>query len=429
MSVEHVKWLLSELPALVGKGILSADGAEALRLHYGLDAQKGARSLGLILLSVLGALLIGAGVILLLAHNWSDLSRSVRTALSFLPLAACLAWAGWRFIAGRDGLGEKETLGVLWSISVAASIALVGQTYHIPGDLRQFLMTWMLLCLPVIYLTGSVAALCVYLAGVTGWVIHAGVSNMPTWLYWVLLLAGVPLVVRNLRSGGAGALWAPWVFAVSLPLGLGFALHALPDGLWTIVFAGLFASYLLAGELVSGTATGLWSRPLQVCGSIGVAVLALLLTYEFPWEVRSFSFQDTDVPWAIFATAALFPMAAVVLAVQSLRRPRLDRILAGGMPILAVAAYAISAMSDAEFPAQIAFNSFLLAWGLAALWQGVREGSLRGINGGMFSVAMLVVARFFDSDLGFVARGVAFVALGAVFLGINLFMVKRGGAR
>jgi uncharacterized membrane protein len=429
MSDQRIQWLLGELSGLVDRGVLSQESASALRRHYGGGEPRGERSLGLILLAVLGSLLIGAGVILLIAHNWTDLSRPIRTALSFLPLASCLGWAGWRFAAGRRGAGERESLSVLWSMAVAASIALVGQTYHIPGDLRQFLLTWVLLCLPALYLDRPVAALCIYLAGVTGWVIHAAVSGLSTWLYWPLLLAAVPLVIANLRSGGAGALWAPWFFAASLPLGLGFALHRLPDGLWTTVYAGLFASFVLGGELTARTSPGLWSRPFQACGSVGIAVLALLLTFEFPWEAGRFFFRETDVPWAVFATGAVFPVTAILLAVRALRRPRTDLVLAGALPILAAAGYALGVWADSEFPPQMLFNLFLLVWGVGALWQGVREGSLRGMNGGMFSVAMLVVARFFDSDIGFVARGVAFVVLGAVFLGVNVYMARKGGAR
>jgi hypothetical protein len=46
---------------------------------------------------------------------------------------------------------------------------MISQTYHMPGSLDQFLITWMLLSLPVVYLMRSVTSLLVYLAGITSW--------------------------------------------------------------------------------------------------------------------------------------------------------------------------------------------------------------------------------------------------------------------
>jgi hypothetical protein len=49
----------------------------------------------------------------------------------------------------------------------------------------------------------------------------------------------------------------------------------------------------------------------------------------------------------------------------------------------------------------------------------------------MLILTAVLVARFFDSDLGFVARGVAFILIGVGFLSANLVMVRKskGGAQ
>ena len=44
---------------------------------------------------------------------------------------------------------------------------------------------------------------------------------------------------------------------------------------------------------------------------------------------------------------------------------------------------------------------------------------------GMLVVAILAIARFFDNDLEFVVRGIAFIAIGLGFLGTNLVVFKR----
>jgi hypothetical protein len=174
---------------------------------------------------------------------------------------------------------------------------------------------------------------------------------------------------------------------------------------------------------------GLWYRPLQVCGSLGIVALSLLLTYEFPWESWHHAIADWRAAWPALVLTAGLPLVAVLLVLSSLRRLRFSHLMAGLMPVAAVAGYAAASAANAAAPAQILFNAFLLAWGVGVLWEGVRAGSLRGINAGMFSVSLLIVARFFDSDLGFVARGVAFIVLGVVFLVTNVLMLRKGGAR
>ena len=73
MNQKAIRWLYDELPRLVAQGVLTPDTETRLRAHYGpLEAPRPAR-LAVIVFGVLGALLIGAGVILVLAHNWEDL--------------------------------------------------------------------------------------------------------------------------------------------------------------------------------------------------------------------------------------------------------------------------------------------------------------------------------------------------------------------
>ena len=62
-----------------------------------------------------------------------------------------------------------------------------------------------------------------------------------------------------------------------------------------------------------------------------------------------------------------------------------------------------------------------------------RSGETRigTVNAGMIILGALIVARFFDVDMGFVVRGIAFILLGIGFLATNLILMKRakGGAQ
>jgi hypothetical protein len=84
-----------------------------------------------------------------------------------------------------------------------------------------------------------------------------------------------------------------------------------------------------------------------------------------------------------------------------------------------------------ELPA-VAFNLFLLALGLTQVWAGLRSLGLMDLNFGLAVLCALLTARFFDTGLSFLMRGVLFMALGAVFIGANVWLVTRkrqpGGA-
>ena len=55
----------------------------------------------------------------------------------------------------------------------------------------------------------------------------------------------------------------------------------------------------------------------------------------------------------------------------------------------------------------------------------IRAGRVLEANLGMLVITVLAVARFFDSDLAFVIRGIAFIAIGLGFLATNIVLFKR----
>jgi hypothetical protein len=58
-----------------------------------------------------------------------------------------------------------------------------------------------------------------------------------------------------------------------------------------------------------------------------------------------------------------------------------------------------------------------------------KSARLTLLNGGLLAAGGVVVARFFDSDMDLLARGIAFVLLGAGLLGSNLYVMRRKGGR
>jgi uncharacterized membrane protein len=106
MSRRSIRWLNDELSGLVNDGVLDEEAAERLRERYPAPSSLSGSRLAIVICAVFGALLIGSGVILLLAHNWEHLGRPMRTVIAILPLLISQVLAGWalvRRIGRRDG--------------------------------------------------------------------------------------------------------------------------------------------------------------------------------------------------------------------------------------------------------------------------------------------------------------------------------------
>ena len=155
-----------ELIELVEAGVISQSTADDISDYY--KSRRGSsKSRLLIIFGVLGAMLVGLGIILILAHNWDDLSRASKTVIAFIPLIAGQLICAYTLWKQSESTAWREGATTFLVFAVGASISLVSQIYNIPGDLGSFFLTWSLLCLPLIYVMKSSTASLLYLIGIT----------------------------------------------------------------------------------------------------------------------------------------------------------------------------------------------------------------------------------------------------------------------
>lgn len=430
MSAKH-QWLHREIDEWIRVGLVDLPLAERLRARYPTEARAG-RSLALIGFAVLGVLLLGGGLILLLAHNWADWSRPVRTAVALAPLILAQALALFGAATGRSASGWREPLGVFWTLSIGGAIAMVSQIYHLAGEYDSFMMTWLLLALPVIYLMRSALSGVIYLALVVAWASpHAG--ELPrALLVWPLALAVVPFLVARRNAAQTytpSAALLRWALTLALGAGVGLTLTRALPGLWMVLYASLFSFYFLADGLLHRDAPSRWHRPMRLIGSTGCVALSLILTYEWPWrEIGWRHWAESRPVWhhLLDAGSALALMGGAVACGMMQRRTltgpeRYPAIFF----LVALAGFAITAHGGLTLAALVLFNGFVFVYGLALVLDGVRRGALGDVNAGLGLMALVIVLRFFDSGLPMLARGLVFVGLGAVFLAVNVILSTR----
>ena len=437
MSNRSIRWLLTELPDLVSDGVLDEGAADRLRERYPEPPSLSGARLAVIICAVFGALLIGSGVILLLAHNWEHLGRPARTVIAILPLVVSQAIAGWVLVRRGESTAWREGSATLLTLALAAAIALVDQTYHTGDDLESFLWRWSLLLAPLPWLLNSSSAAVIFLASLTWWAGAAKADRLEVIWLWPLALAVVPHVVSVLREDRRGlrAANVQWSCAIFLTVAAALGLEWRVPGLWILVYTGLFALMIAVGTAWRRDEERLWRRPFEVVGVAGSLVLWLILSFDEPWRHIGWNHIHNDERF--HQSASLFdvvlavglPLAAVaaVAVILDRRRHALAMIWTISVPVAAVVwpLVAASEKTDARWIAALAFNLILFGVGIATITSGVRRQKLGTVNLGMVVVAALVVVRFFDVEIGFIAKGLAFIAVGIGFLVANVVMSKR----
>lgn len=432
VSSKNIQWLEKELPILKQADVVSAETAGHIKSYYQNQTISGLHW-AVVAFAVLGSLLIGGGIILLFAHNWEELSRPTRAALSFCPLIAGALLSITAMIK-NGGSALRESAGIFHSLMVGASIALVGQTYHIPGDAPGFMLTWALLVLPLQFLLSSTGAYLIYLGLIGGWSIAAQADYGQAAAYWLLLLPAIGKLwgMLKIKRHEPDTLVSFFGLLLAMLISVGVVFEKTVPGLWIVAYSALLGGVALIGLKFYGHEDG-WSNPPKTVGIIGIGVLSYLFTWTYFWEgigwdhVRhSWHYKPWGESFDISITL-IFILIWLIGIFRTIRTRTFETITLSTFPILGSLCFLLG-MSDGDHMAVVnglVFNGFMLFFGIMYIVLGCRQVKLRQLNGGMAVVSLLLITRFFDDGFSFIARGIIFILLGSSFLTANLVMLKR----
>lgn len=428
----YVRWLYEQLPELLVKGIIMPEQAEQLREHYGAVEERPAFNIGFLVASLLGALLVGSGILLIFAYNWEDLSKVWRTVLSFTPLVIAQIFFGYAFFYQRRFITWTEGTSTFLMLMLAACIALISQTYHIWGLPETFLWTWMVLSIPLLYLLNSSLVTIIYLVGITSWTMQ--VRGFESVWYWMLLAAAVPHFVYNwrkrtqlLRRDALG-----WALVLTSIFGwFGTIENRLAEYSLVGTMQILSIFYLLGIWLFPNRGASFMSRPLQTYAVAGSYVFLLILTYDFitvpDFDINAVLSGHSYAAWAgvvNFIILLLMIGGYVLLLVKVFPSLKPVDYFVSFLPVFGVLVLILHRL-DAEILSILLANAYLLGWGIYYLISGVRERRMVWVNIGMFFILSLATARFFDTHWSYLIKGIIFVVLGICFLTTNIILSRR----
>jgi uncharacterized membrane protein len=121
-------------------GLITDEQRQKIVEHFQLKEDGGKF---LVIISFIGAVLVAAGITLLIAAHWNDIPRGVKIATGLLLMLGFHAGGWWLREAQGKYRKTGEALHLIGSCLFLANIALIGQIYNIvsrPPD--AFLLWW-----------------------------------------------------------------------------------------------------------------------------------------------------------------------------------------------------------------------------------------------------------------------------------------------
>jgi len=416
------KRLARELPRWQQEGWVSGEGGRAILADLAArqTAPTWASSLALI-----GALLLGVGVITWFAAHWNEIGKLVKLILIVLALSASHAAHG--FCLTRAALPKlAEGMALLSVLFFGAAIMLIGQIYHIDAHFPDGIALWAAGGLLAAWLLASQPALLASLALAAVWTwIEQSEYQVMNWPLLVYLALAATLLLRHdwrIAARGWGGLFILWVLGWHAQPGFDQAWEGHAHiRLFALQVLGIAGCWALAQASAHPFARAMRADFL-------LAVLAGAFLFTFPDLASGHPRPEGGLaPWlaALAGTAALYAFGITRLVQASAltaQRLRIGIALAVAFALL-LAVEVVVPRGDGL--AALFWNALFLG---VLYWigdLGMRHSDRLLVNRAFTGFALWLLARYFDTFWTLLDRALFFMAGGLLLLAVGGWLERR----
>lgn len=350
-------------------GLLDEPTVSAIRDYERLQVRPAGRQWQVLLALILGAILLGAGVLLFVAAHWDAISPLSRMCLTLLMLVFFHVLG----IAARDRFaGFAVAMHALGTISAGAAIALVGQIFNMQEHWPAAVLLWAVCAAAGWWLLRDQFQQTLALLLIPAWILSEWIERASPYsgaeIYFARMMAVVAAVylaafLHSRRRAVAGILFG--FAAVALPIAIGILAHG-----W------LTSSYRQP-----------WGFVPVSCRIAGFAVMLVAIA------AGAFLERQSIVP-------------AVVIAAVAMILPWAQTTVTEGPPV--------AAWQRAE-PSVFAY-ALVAAATVVLVWWGVRIAAKSLVNYGVVAFAATVMWFYFSSVMDKLGRSLGLIMLGILFL-------------
>lgn len=416
---------MKNLLELVNANVISKEEADNIRIYY-QQKKEGSSNKLLIVFGILGAILVGLGIILVLAHNWDELPRGIKVVLAFVPLIIGQVVCGYTLLKKPESIALRESSTAFLILAIGSSISLVSQIYNIPGSINTFLLTWLLLALPLVYIMKSSIGSLLYLVGITSYACGVGYwtyGNNEPYLYWILLLGVVPHYISlHMKKPNSNAIsFHNWLFPISIIVVLG-AFITNNEVMVFPIYLSLFGLFYVVGDFEFISNGKLRNNGVKLLGSLGQLAFLLALSFGDFYRYKNIDWGKIIGSNEMIMTAVIVIMTSVILVIQRKGKPMHTFNPLTLSSILAIGLFFLGYVTDY---AALFVNLLILAIGIFTIRKGVKQDHLGMLNYGLLIISVLIICRFFDTNISFIVKGLLFVLLGISFFFTNYLIIKK----
>jgi uncharacterized membrane protein len=379
----------ADIQKLREAGLISEEQQRQIIARFQLKEDGGNKFL--VIVSILGAVLIAAGIILLICAHWNEIPRGVKIAVGILLMLGAHGGGWWLREVRGQYRPVGEALHLVGSCLFLANIALLGQIYNL-------------------------------------------VSRPPTaFLLWWIGIAALPWLLRSRAQ----------LVLLLLVFGVWFGLEVNEGGSWVhchserqfLLYALLGLAYLGAGYCLRGTKFSDFAGVTEKLGLLAFLIFAYPLAWKefFNWDMAEN---------ALWVLPALGGCALLLLAggVRNLRllapqwRWTWFGALAGMVTLMAtvwfncwatnhpfVARHFYGAASWHYVPGAI----LLFVFCLLQIQVGLQERSPFMVNLGVIFIALDILAAYLDLFGSMAQTGVMFLISGIFLIVFGVYLEKK----
>jgi len=387
---EFARKLKRETALWLKEGIITDAQKELLLGRYAVqeEAEKKAGPGRLITtISVLGSILIGVGVILFIASNWSGIPRWAKLSLIFIPMLTSYGLGYYLRCERKNFPKIGASLILLGAVIFGAGIFLIAQIYHISVHYPNGPLLWGLAVMPLAYLFRLRTILTLALIDLLIWLgmessFHSSLYfNSPISFVTLFLITGIALWSAGLMHRGIGSF--SWLSAPYVVLGI------------LLTFTG---SYVLTFDVFSVSIGD--ERFVWFYAGILLLFLSTIIPYAFSGE------GESQRAYEIAGLALL--MSIVLAAIFFLRRDPAD-------PYINESRNGLVLFSNIVFA--------LAVLGMIVL--GYLRRNAVYINLGLLFFVLDITARYFDIFWKLLPRSIFFIAGGSMLLLGGVYLERK----
>lgn len=421
MKKSRIEWFVGEITQLNKNAIIDDVVADRLRKHYQpmLASKAGSTvSVAMILFSCLGTLLIGGGIILIFAYNWVEISRPIRAVVAVCMPILALAISFYT-IGKHKGRGWREGVGVFLYISAISCLALISQTYYLGGSMKAFLFAVLIMAAPIPAMLSSAAAIILYLATIVGWcfaVLEYNVGIFDRVMFFVFpAIAAAYFFFTYVGKSRGEKKFDAYIITVFLAFAFPLAFAFYHADVSPLTFLAPAAVMFVLGSVADRSENELQAiaRPFIQLGFAVIIFTAINLQIT---SVYQEVFGDYN-----YTADLILAICALMAGVFGFYKRVIFESLLCFIPIICVG---LSAIVKSAAVDTILISFVIAAVAVVGMAEGVKRLSLGMVNLACVLFLSAVLVRFFDGEFSILARGIAFIICGIIFLAMNIVMIK-----